>query len=199
MLLGYARVSTENQNLYRQTDALKKYGVEERNIYMEKITGTRRDRPELNRLLDYVQAGDVIVISELTRLGRSTRDLISISELLNKKKVELISLKEKIDTTTATGKAMFGMLAVMAQFERDLIAERTREGLSSARARGQKGGRRKLSDEKIDMALTLWDSNKYSSAEVSEKVGISKRTLFNYIKKRNFSSQYKDLVTNVEK
>lgn len=183
MLLGYARVSTETQNLYRQIDALKKYGVEERNIYMEKITGTKRDRPELNILLQYVQPGDIVVISELTRLGRSTKDLISISDEFNKRHVELISLKEKIDTTTATGKAMFGMLAVMAQFERDLISERTMEGLKSARARGRNGGRRKISKDKIDTAITLWESNKYTANEVAEKVGISRRTLFNYVNK----------------
>ena len=117
MLLGYARVSTQDQNLDRQIDALVKADVDIRNIYKEKITGTMKDRPELNKMICDLKIGDVIIISDLTRLSRSTKDLISLSENISNKGVELISLKEKIDTTTATGKAMFGMLAVMAQFE----------------------------------------------------------------------------------
>ena len=141
MLIGYARVSTYDQNLDRQIDALVTSGVDIRNIYKEKITGTIKDRPELNKMINDLKIGDVIIICDLTRLSRSTKDLISLSESITNKGVELISLKEKIDTAPATGTAMFGMFAVMAQFERDIIYERTKEGLSSAR--GRKGGRPK--------------------------------------------------------
>lgn len=182
MLIGYARVSTEDQNLYRQTDALTRAGVDVRNIYKEKVTGTKKDRPELTRMLDELQPGDVVIISELTRLSRSTKDLIGLSETINDKKVELISLKEKIDTTTATGKAMFGMLAVMAQFERDIISERTNEGLASARARGRVGGRPRVTDKNINKALKLYESKEYSISEICDMCKISKNTLYNYIR-----------------
>ena len=116
MKIGYARVSTQDQNLDRQLDQFKEAGCEK--IFQEKITGTIKERPELEEMFKQLRKGDTVVISELTRLSRSTRDLLELSEKLKEKDVELVSLKEKIDTTTATGKAMFGMLAVMAQFER---------------------------------------------------------------------------------
>lgn len=189
MLIGYARVSTEDQNLYRQTDALTKAGVDVRNIYKEKLTGKNKDRPELIKMLDELQPGDILVVSELNRLSRSTKDLIGISETITDKKVELISLKEKIDTTTATGKAMFGMLAVMAQFERDLISERTNEGLASARARGRVGGRPRVTDKDINKALKLYDSKEYSISEICDMCKISKNTLYNYIRSSKENSK----------
>jgi len=184
MLIGYARVSTYDQNLDRQIDALVTSRVDIRNIYKEKITGTIKDRPELNKMINDLKIGDVIIICDLTRLSRSTKDLISLSESITNKGVELISLKEKIDTTTATGKAMFGMLAVMAQFERDIISERTKEGLSSARARGRKGGRPKVNYKDIDRALKLYDSKEYSVFEICDMCKVSKNTLYNYIRTR---------------
>lgn len=178
ILIGYARVSTNDQNLDRQIDSLKSYGCEK--IYQEKITGTKKERPELNLLLDFARTGDVVVISELTRMSRSTKDLISIAETLRGKSIELISLKEKIDTTTATGKAMFGMLAVIAQLERDLIAERTKEGLASARARGRIGGRPPKDDKSIQLALKMYNSKSCSVSEISRATGISSSTLYRY-------------------
>lgn len=179
---GYARVSTQEQNLDRQVDQLVEYGIHKTDIYMEKITGIKKDRPKLNQLLEDVEAGDKIVIVELTRLGRSTRDLISISEQLQEKGVELVSLKESIDTTTPTGKAMFGMLSVMAQFERDLISQRTKEGLASARARGRLGGRPDTKREKIDKALSMYHSGSLEVKDICDMVGISKPTLYKYLK-----------------
>ena len=182
MKIGYARVSTDDQNLDRQTDALIIAGVDLRNIYKEKITGTTKDRPELNKMIMELQTGDILIISDLTRLSRSTKDLISLSESINNKGVELVSLKEKIDTTTATGKAMFGMLAVMAQFERDLISERTKEGLASARARGRIGGRPKvMNNNKIKMAKTLYNDKNNSIKDICDTLNISKQTLYRYL------------------
>lgn len=182
MKIGYARVSTEDQNLDRQTDALINAGVDIRNIYKEKITGTTKDRPELNKMINELQFDDILIISDLTRLSRSTKDLISLSESINSKGVELVSLKEKIDTTTATGKAMFGMLAVMAQFERDLISERTKEGLASARARGRIGGRPKgMDDKKIKMAKVLYNDKENSIKDICNTLSISKMTLYRYL------------------
>ena len=128
-IFGYARVSTESQNLDRQLDALEKYGVEM--IYNEKMTGTKKDRPELLKLLDRVTDGDTVVVESLSRLGRSTKDLIELTELFQSKGVHLVSLKENVDTSTSTGKLLFTLMSAIAQFERDTIADRTREGLRS--------------------------------------------------------------------
>lgn len=190
MIIGYARVSTEEQNLDRQIDALKAAGAEK--IFMEKMTGTKSDRPKLNEMLEYGRPGDVILVSELTRLSRGTKDLISLSEKINEKGMELISLKEKIDTTSATGKLMFGMLAVMSQFERDLIVERTKEGLRAARARGKKGGRPKKSTEVIQRALRLYDSKEYTIPEITEMTGLSKGTLYRAINERKAEGEKVD-------
>ncbi len=144
-ILGYARVSTEQQNLDRQLDALKKYGCDM--IFNEKMTGTKKDRPELKRMLERMTAGDIVVIESLSRLGRSTKDLIELTELFQSKGVNLVSLKESIDTSTSTGKLLFTLMSAIAQFERDVIADRTRKGLRSARARGRVGGRPKANLE----------------------------------------------------
>ena len=183
MLFGYMRVSTEDQKFDRQLDQLEKVGVEK--IYKEKITGTKRNRPELNKMLEGVRKGDTIVISDLTRISRSTKDLFNLVSELDAKGVNIRSLKESwLNTATAQGKLMFTMLAGLSQFERDLISERTKEGLKSARARGHFGGRPKTKQSIIDTALVLWDSKKYTSEQISQRLDISKRTLFNYIAKR---------------
>jgi DNA invertase Pin-like site-specific DNA recombinase len=118
--------------LDRQLDALKKYGVD--HIYNEKMTRTKRDRPELDKMLDRMTEGDTVVIESLSRLGRSTKDLIELTELFHQRGVNLISLKESIDTSTPTGKLLFTLMSAIAQFERDVIADRTREGLRSAKS-----------------------------------------------------------------
>lgn len=183
MRFGYARVSSQAQKLDRQLDQLQEAGAER--IFKEKITGTKADRPEFTKLLDQLREGDVVVVvSDLTRLSRSTRDLIEITEKLQARRIELKSLKENIDTTTATGKAMFGMLAVMAQFERDIISERTKQGLESAKARGRQGGRPKKSSGKIAIALQMYDDKKYTIAQIEEATGVSKPTLYRYINER---------------
>lgn len=113
-VFGYARVSRDTQNLDRQIDALKKYGVDK--IYNEKMTGTRKDRPELSKLLDRISEGDAIVIESLSRLGRSTKDLIELTELFEQKEVHLVSLKEQIDTSTSTGELLFTLISAIAQY-----------------------------------------------------------------------------------
>ena len=152
-VLGYARVSTEQQNLDRQLDMLQKYGVDF--IYNEKMTGTKRNRPELEKLLERLTEGDTVVVESLSRLGRSTKDLIWLMETFNAKGVNLVSLKESIDTTTSTGKLLFTLMSAIAQFERDVIADRTREGLNSARARGRKGGRPRTDSEQLRKAINI--------------------------------------------
>ena len=132
MIYGYARVSTSDQNLDRQKDALKKYGIDL--LFCEKMSGTKKTRPELDKMLSVLQDGDTIVIESLSRLGRSVKNLAELMELFNDKNVRLISLKETIDTTSSTGRLLFTILSSLAQFERDVLVERTREGLNAARA-----------------------------------------------------------------
>ena len=172
---GYARVSTEQQNLDRQLDALRKYGVDI--IYNEKMTGTKRDRPELTKLLDRMTEGDTVVIESLSRLGRSTK------ELFQSKGVHLVSLKESIDTSTSAGKLLFTLMSAIAQFERDVIADRTREGLKSARARGRTGGRPKTDPDAVRKAVKLYNTRQYSIVEIEELTGVKKSTLYRNLAK----------------
>ena len=176
---GYARVSTEQQNLDRQLDMLTQYGVDY--IFNEKMTGTKRDRPELNKLLDRLMAGDTVVVESLSRLGRSTKDLIELVELFEKKQVHLVSLKEQIDTSTPAGKLLFTLMSAIAQFERDVIAERTREGLNAARARGRIGGRPRTNEQKVRQAVKLYQTGQYSVREIEELTGVKKSTLYRYL------------------
>lgn len=150
-VFGYARVSTEQQNLNRQIDALKRYGCDL--IFNEKMTGTKKERPELSKMIDRMTEGDTVVIESLSRLGRSTKDLIELTELFQSKGVHLVSLKESIDTSTSTGRLLFTLMSAIAQFERDVIADRTREGLRSARARGRTGGRPKADTDAVKKAI----------------------------------------------
>lgn len=178
-IFGYARVSTNAQNLNRQLDALKEFGVD--TIYNEKMTGTKKDRPELNKLLERITEGDTVVIESLSRLGRSTKDLIELTELFNSKRVRLVSLKESIDTESSTGKLLFTLMSALAQFERDTIADRTREGLRSARSRGRTGGRPKANADNIKKAVKLYKTRQYSIKEIEELTGVKKSTLYRNI------------------
>ena len=182
-VFGYARVSTEQQNLDRQLDMLQKYGVDF--IYNEKMTGTKRNRPELEKLLERLTEGDTVVVESLSRLGRSTKDLIWLMETFNAKGVNLISLKESIDTTTSTGKLLFTLMSAIAQFERDVIADRTREGLNSARARGRKSGRPRTDSEKLRKAIKLYNTRQYSLAEIEDMTGVKRSTLYRGIRSKN--------------
>lgn len=180
--IGYARVSTLDQNLERQLDMLRQYGVDF--IFQEKMSGTKRDRPELNKLFAHVTEGDIIVVESLSRLGRSTRDLIELVELLKEKGVQLVSLKEAIDTSTPTGKLLFTLMSALAQFERDVISERTQEGLKAARARGRKGGRPRCDSRKLQQAVKLYDAGQHTSKEIEELTGVKKATLYRTLREQ---------------
>lgn len=175
-IFGYARVSTEQQNLDRQIDALQRYGVDL--IFNEKMTGTKRNRPELEKLLDRMTEGDTVVVESLSRLGRSTKDLLELTELFKSRGVNFVSLKESIDTQTSTGKLLFTLMSALAQFERDVIADRTREGLQAARARGRTGGRPRANADAVKKALKLYRTGQYSIREIEEMTGVKKSTLY---------------------
>jgi len=179
-IFGYARVSTESQNLDRQLDALQKYGVD--HIYNEKLTGTKRERPELDKMLDRMTEGDVVVVESLSRLGRSTKDLIELTEIFQSKGVNLVSLKESINTNTPTGRLLFTLMSAIAQFERDVIADRTREGLNAARARGRIGGRPKTNIDAVKKAVKLYNTGQYTIKEIEELTGVKKDTLYRNMK-----------------
>ena len=176
MKFGYARVSTDDQELARQIDALNNYGVDK--IYKEKITGTKAKRPELDKLKEHLDNGDTVVVESLSRLGRSTKDLLALIDEWNKQGVKLVSLKEKIDTTTPTGILLTTVLSAISQFERDITVQRTNEGLQAARARGRKGGRPKVSNAKIEKAVKLYHAQTHSIKEITVICGISQATLY---------------------
>ena len=182
MRIAYARVSTDAQELHRKLDALEKVGYGK--LIQEKYTGTKKDRAGLQQLLDTVREGDTVIVESISRLGRNTLDILSIIEELDKMGVTFISLKENMDTTSPTGKAMLGMVAVIAQLERDLIAQRTKEGLESAKKRGVKLGRPKLDEQKVQDALKLYDEGNHSIKEIIRLTGISQGKLYKEINKR---------------
>ena len=158
MLVGYARASTKKQPIDRQIRELIAFGVDGRNIYKENESGTKRDREKLGQMLDELQPGDVVVFVELSRLSRSLIDLISIVEIIGKKGASFKSLKENLfDTTTTEGKLIFGIFAILAEFERNTISDRTKSGLAAARARGHIGGRPNKQNEKAHLVEMLYD------------------------------------------
>lgn len=180
MIYGYARGSTVEQNLDRQLDMLLECGVDE--LFTE-MTGTRKNRPELEKLLALLKPGDTVVVESLSRLGRSTKNLIELVELFKEEEVHLVSLKESLDTSTPSGTLLFTLMSAIAQFERDIIAERTSEGLKDARARGHVGGRPRQKKEKMAHAMNLYVSGQYTLKEIEGLTGVKKSTLYRYLKK----------------
>ncbi|MFA0406152.1 recombinase family protein [Vibrio sp. 10N.222.52.C12] len=176
MKIGYARVSTEDQNEDSQIDALESAGCER--IYIEKCSGKSKQRPELERMIDVLREGDIVVVQRLDRLGRSLKDLIELLDGFKEQGIKFISLNESIDTTTAVGELAFHMIGAIAQFERRLISERTKAGLKAARARGRKGGRKaKLTASDIKKAQAMLLDNSVTKTEVAEHFGVSRPTL----------------------
>lgn len=180
MIFGYARVSTTDQDLTVQREALQAAGCDE--ILCEKISGTAAARPELARLLDKVRKGDRVVVWRLDRLGRSIRHLLELVEQFTAQGVELVSLHEQIDTTTANGRLLVHLFATLAEFERSLISERTRAGLASARARGRQGGRPKaVTDQQLKLARAMLSDGAVTVTEVAKHLGVSRSTLYRYL------------------
>jgi DNA invertase Pin-like site-specific DNA recombinase len=176
MKIGYARVSTVEQNKESQMDALNDASCER--VFVETYSGKSKDRPELERMIDSLRKGDIVVVQRLDRLGRSLKDLIELMDGFKQQGVQFISLNEKIDTTTAIGELAFHMIGSIAQFERRLISERTKAGLDAARARGRKGGRKaKLTLADIKKAKAMLSDPEMTKSEVAEHFAVSRPTL----------------------
>lgn len=186
MKLGYARVSTQDQNLALQLDALKTAGCEK--VYQEKVSGATVERPQLSKLLEMIREGDTLVIWKLDRLGRSLAHLIKLVADLEQRQVGLLSLNDPVDTTTAQGRLVFRIFASLAEFEREVIRERTLAGLASARRRGQLLGRpkglSKAAEQKARIAESLYNEEKYSVEQIARELTISKTTLYKYLRRR---------------
>jgi DNA invertase Pin-like site-specific DNA recombinase len=182
MLLGYARVSTDDQKLDLQRDALIKAGVQPNHIYEDKLSGARSDRPGLDAVLKAARDGDTLVVWRLDRLGRTMVDLIKLVTDLEGRGVGFRSLTESIDTTTPGGKLIFHVFSALAEFERNLTRERTRAGLLAARARGRVGGRKRVMTERdVAVAKTLLREGSLTVEEVAEQSGVSIATLYRYL------------------
>jgi DNA invertase Pin-like site-specific DNA recombinase len=183
MLIGYARVSTNEQNLDLQQDALKKAGVTAKNLYTDKITGTKEERPGLEAALSHLRDGDTLVVWRLDRLGRSLKHLIETVTALQNTGVAFQSITENINTATATGQLVFHIFGALAEFERNLIKERTTAGVSAARARGRKGGRPRLATTsgKVAMAKKLYADKTTPISDICKTLHISRATLYRYI------------------
>lgn len=191
MKIGYARVSTEDQNLDLQTDALDKAGCEL--IYKEKVSGSSKERPELQAMLNHIRKKDTLVVWKLDRLGRSLRDLLNIVNDLHDKGIHFQSLQEGFDTGTPGGKLIFHIFGALAEFEKEVIRERTKAGLASARVRGRRGGRPiKLTPEIIAKAKALHKDFSIPAKEIWQTLGISRALLYKALKVVNKDNNYND-------
>ena len=185
MLIGYARISTDDQDLALQRDALTAVGCDR--IFDDTMSGARAERPGLTEALAFCRAGDTLVVWRLDRLGRSLTNLIELMTVLEGREIGFRSFSEQIDTTTSGGKLVFHIFGALAEFERELIRERTRAGLAAARARGRQGGRHKKLDTpgKIAMAQALYDDERHSIADICQTLGVSRATLYRAIQVRS--------------
>jgi len=177
MLLGYARVSTADQNPDHQVDALRRAGVGEKDIYVDHASGAKASRPKLDEMLKMLRGGDTLKITRLDRLGRSVLHLVTLGAELRERGVGLHVIEQSVDTTTAEGRAMFGMLSVLAELQRELIIANTRDGLAAARLRGRKGGRRpKLNPEQTVLAQQLYDAGERTVQQIADLFSVPRTT-----------------------
>ncbi len=179
-IYGYARVSTIDQNLDRQLAMLHEYGVEDENIYTDKMSGKTFTRDGFNKLCEVATDGDTIIVESLNRVGRSSKELLTLLEDWQKRGITFMSIKEKIDMSTPTGKFFTQLVSSFAEYEASVIRERTMEGLAVARENGRIGGRPKVKSEIIQKALKLYRAKTHSIKEICEICGISTATLYRY-------------------
>ena len=180
MKVGYVRVSTVNQHEDRQLVTMEKFGVEK--LFQEKVSGKDKNRPQLQQLLDFVREGDMVIIHDFSRLARSTKDLLEIVEYLNNKKVALISAKENLDTSTATGKLMLTMIGAINEFERTNLLERQREGIAVAKKKGKYKGRKEVKIDNFEQYYNKYLNREMTKTQLAKELNISRPTLDKLIK-----------------
>lgn len=185
--VGYVRVSSTSQNTSRQDDAMKELGVDK--VFIEKVSGKSANRPELKKMLEYVREGDIVVVAEISRLARSTRDLLNLMDTLADKKVGFVSIKEAIDTTTAQGRFILTIFGALAELERDYILSRQKEGIDSAKVRGVKLGRpAKEFPKNWEKTYTSWKSGEISPTEAAKELKLKRPTFYLMVKRWEIES-----------
>jgi DNA invertase Pin-like site-specific DNA recombinase len=189
-IIGYARVSSPSQNLDAQIDALKSAGCIK--IFTDTISGTKTERKGWEELMSYLRNGDVLVITELSRMSRSLSHLLEIVENLRARQIDLKSLRENIDTSSATGRAFLSIMGAVSQMELEIKSERAEAGRAAAKARGKSGGRPATDPDKLEQARILYQNSDQSAREVCSLFGFSRRTLFEYLRKIKQSTDAKD-------
>ena len=180
MIVGYVRVSTAEQNEARQVEALKQHNIEK--WYIEKVSGKDTKREKLQLMLDFVREGDEVYVMDFSRLSRSVQDLLNIVDLLNSKKVKLVSLKENLDTSTATGKLMLTMIGAISEFERQNILERQREGIDIAKREGKYKGRKPLELDNFNEVYDSWKKGELTAVSASKILGINRGTFYRRVR-----------------
>ncbi|MBT2727480.1 recombinase family protein [Bacillus sp. ISL-75] len=180
MNIAYIRVSTVEQNEARQVEAMKQYNIDK--VYQEKVSAKNTDRPKLQEMFDFAREGDAIYVADFSRLARSTKDLLEIVELFDSKGIQLVSIKEKIDTSTPNGKLMLTMLGAINEFERANMLERQREGIAIAKAAGKYKGRKEVSIPDFDKQYQRYMNREVSKSQLAKELGVSRPTLDKLIK-----------------
>lgn len=183
--IGYARVSTDEQNEARQLESFADYSEKITKIFTDKMSGKDANRPQLKAMLDYVREGDVVVVSDFSRLARSTTDMLQIVKELTDKGVALISIKEKVDTDTPQGRFMLTIFAALAELERETILQRQREGISIAKTQGKYKGRKPLSfnEEQFRAECQKWRNGEQTATDTMKKLGIKRNRFYEIVKK----------------
>ena len=176
----YIRVSTVEQNIARQEVIMKKLDVEK--IFIDKISGKNKERPMLKEMMDFVRSGDIVVVESISRFARNTRDLLELVDQLVAKGVQFVSMKEKIDTSTPSGKFMLTVFGAVAQLERDYILQRQKEGIAIARANGKYQGRKKIQNDRFDEIYEKWKNNEITATQAMKLLNYSKTTFYRRVK-----------------
>lgn len=187
MKIGYIRISTTDQNTARQELLMEQLGVDE--VYIDRMSGKNTNRPELQKMMEYVRRGDTVIVESISRFARNTRDLLELVEKLSAKGVEFVSKKEAIDTTTPTGKFMLTVFGAVAELEREYILQRQREGIAIAKANGVYKGRKPIQPPELEKVMTRWQRREITAAEAMRQMGMSKSTF--YRKVRDFKKTEK--------
>ena len=183
MKIGYIRVSTQEQNTVRQEVLMASLGVDE--VYIDRMSGKSTNRPELQKMMEYVRKGDTVIVESISRFARNTRDLLELVEKLTAKDVEFVSKKEAIDTTTPTGKFMLTVFGAVAELEREYILQRQQEGIAIAKAEGKYKGRKPIERANFDAVVKQWQDGQISATEAMKTLRMTKSTFYRKVKKAN--------------